>query len=112
MFTLFGLLGGVFGVSITGLARPDTTAKMWGAVRVFQWIVFGGLWLYVALTVNSSRQRALEKKVLGLYVTDMAGQRLGFGRATGRYFAKPISNFTLLIGYIITGFTKERPCMT
>jgi hypothetical protein len=113
IFTLFGLPGGVFGVSITGLARPDTRAKMWSTIRVFQWMAFGGLRFYVALTVHSSRQRALERKVLGLYVTDMAGQSLGFGRATGRYFVKSISNFTLLIGYIITGLQRiGRPCVT
>jgi uncharacterized RDD family membrane protein YckC len=108
---IFGLLGGIFGVSLTSLARPDATAKMWGAVGFLQLIAFVGVWLYFALMESSAWQATLGKKVLGLYVTDLEGRRLGFGRATGRYFAKAISNFTLLIGYIIAGFTKKKQAL-
>ena len=115
IFTLFGLLDGVFGVSITGLARPDTRAKVRSTIRVFQWMAFGGLCFYVALMVHSSRITAegARKKGAGPLRHRHGGAGLGFGRATGRYFAKSISNFTLLIGYIMTGLQRiGRPCMT
>ena len=44
-------------------------------------------WLYFAGMESSSYQVTLGKQALGLVVTDDHGQRLSFGRATGRFFA-------------------------
>jgi len=41
-------------------------------------------WLYHALAECSGRQATPGKRVLGLRVVDGAGQRIGFGRASGR----------------------------
>jgi len=46
--------------------------------------------------------------VLGIVVTDMNGQRISFGRATGRYFAKIISQIILFIGYLMIAFTEKK----
>ena len=48
-------------------------------------------WLYYSLLESSAWQATLGKKALGLEVTDLDGNRIGFGRATGRFFAKIIS---------------------
>ncbi len=48
------------------------------------------------------------KKVVGVRVTDERGARIGFGRATGRYFAKILSSLILCIGYIMVAFTRRR----
>ena len=48
---------------------------------------------------------------LGLKVTDMEGNRISFGRATGRYFGKIISGMILYIGYIIAGFTEKKQAL-
>lgn len=68
-------------------------------------------WLYYALLESSVWQATLGKKALGLQVTDLAGHRITFGRATGRYFSKIISDFTLLIGYIMAGFTAKKQAL-
>jgi|ERR1700728_231978 len=65
-------------------------------------------WLYYALLESSGWQATLGKKALGLEVTDMEGRRIGFGRATGRFFAKIISSLILFIGYIMIGFTEKK----
>ena len=65
-------------------------------------------WLYSALMESSGRQATLGKIALGIKVTDMNGERIGFGRATGRHFAKIISSITLGIGFAKAGFTKRR----
>ena len=44
-------------------------------------------WLYYALLESSKWQGTLGKKFFGLYVTDGAGNRLTFGRASRRYFS-------------------------
>ena len=64
-------------------------------------------WLYEALMLSSSWEATLGKKMLNLRVTDDAGNRLTFLHATGRHFAKYVSNLTLGIGYIMAGFTER-----
>ncbi|MDI6766199.1 MAG: RDD family protein [Bacteroidota bacterium] len=66
-----------------------------------------GQWLYYAL-MESIKGATLGKMVLGIIVTDMQGNRISFGRATGRYFAKIISSLILSIGYIMAGFTQQK----
>ena len=40
-------------------------------------------------------------------VTDLAGNRISFGRATGRYFLKMVSSFEFMLGYLIS-FSDQR----
>ncbi|MGA7624186.1 MAG: RDD family protein [Candidatus Acidiferrales bacterium] len=68
-------------------------------------------WLYYALLESSSWQATLGKKALGLEVTDLEGNRISFGRASGRFFAKIISGLILLIGYIMAGFTEKKQAL-
>jgi uncharacterized RDD family membrane protein YckC len=68
-------------------------------------------WLYFAAMESSSWQATLGKKALGIYVTDVEGRRLTFGRATGRFFAKIISGLTCYIGYMMAGFTERKQAL-
>jgi len=68
-------------------------------------------WLYFAFCESSSWQATLGKKALGLEVTDLDGNRISFARASGRFFGKIISGATLLIGYIIAGFTEKKQAL-
>jgi uncharacterized RDD family membrane protein YckC len=77
-----GLAGGIFGLVIT--------------------------WLYFAICESSAWQATLGKKLLGLKVTDEAGNRISFARANGRYWAKILSGLILLIGFIMVAFTEKK----
>lgn len=68
-------------------------------------------WLYYALLESSSMQGTIGKKILGIKVTNMLGQRISFGQASGRYFAKIISGLILAIGYIMAGFTEKKQAL-
>jgi len=68
-------------------------------------------WLYFALMESSAWQATLGKKALGLRVTGMDGQRIGFGRATGRYFGKILSALTLMVGFMMAGFTPRKQAL-
>ena len=72
-------------------------------------IVIG--WLYMALCESSRMQASPGKKLLGLKVTDEAGNKISFARASGRHFAKIISALILLIGYIMAGFTRRKQAL-
>jgi uncharacterized RDD family membrane protein YckC len=72
-------------------------------------ITLGVSWLYYALSESSAWQGTLGKKMLNLTVTDLNGQPISFGRASGRYFSKFITNLIpLAIGYILAGFTEKK----
>ncbi|MBN2210239.1 MAG: RDD family protein [Sedimentisphaerales bacterium] len=68
-------------------------------------------WLYFALMTSSSCQATLGKLALGIKVTDLNDRRISFGRATGRYFASILSALTLLIGFLMAGFTAKKQAL-
>ena len=68
-------------------------------------------WLYFALMESSAKQATVGKMALGIIVTDLDGRRIGFGRATGRYFAKILSALTLGIGFLMAGFTERKQAL-
>ena len=71
-----------------------------------------GSWLYYAYCESSDWQATPGKKVLNLIVTDLTGNRVSFGRASGRFFAKTISGMIPLgIGYIMAGFTEKKQAL-
>lgn len=65
-------------------------------------------WLYCALMESSEAQATLGKLVIGAKVVDANGERLTFGRATGRHFAKYISWLLLCVGYIMVAFDERK----
>ena len=82
---------------------------MWLAVWLVSYITID--WLYYALQESSSSQATLGKLALGIVVTDVTGNRISFGRATGRYFAHYITYITFGIGFLIQPFTIRRQAL-
>ena len=82
-----------------------------GATGLAGLIGFVLSWLYYALMESSERQATFGKLALGLRVTDLEGNRISFGRATVRYFAKILSAIILLIGYIMAAFTEKKQAL-
>ena len=74
-------------------------------------VIIVGTWLYFAVLESSPWQATLGKKLLGLYVTDLNGQRLTFSCATGRTLAKYLSVMTAGIGYLLCGFTERKQAL-
>ncbi|MGB2672019.1 MAG: RDD family protein [Candidatus Acidiferrum sp.] len=110
LFVLTGA-GAALGRIISGEDVGDDVSAFLGAgfILGFFGIILVVSWLYYALSESSSWQATLGKKILNLKVTDMTGQRITFGRASGRYFAKIITGMIpLLIGYIMAGFTEKK----
>src|SRR5579864_4132901 len=82
-------------LSIIGSIGNLNSSAGWNLVRIVV------QWLYFALLESSEYQATLGKMALGIKVTDLEGNRISFGRATGRYFAKFISAIILFIGFIM-----------
>jgi uncharacterized RDD family membrane protein YckC len=71
-----------------------------------------GQWLYNAYLESGEKQATWGKQALSIYVTDLSGNRVSFGRASGRFFAKIISGLIPLgIGYIMAGFTERKQAL-
>ena len=79
-----------------------------GAIFLFVSASLALTWLYHALMESSEWQATVGKKVLDLVVTDMAGRRVSFWRATGRHFAKTVSLVIYPFGHILAGFTAQK----
>jgi uncharacterized RDD family membrane protein YckC len=69
-------------------------------------------WVYFAGMESSDNQGTLGKMAMSLAVTDMSGNRVTFARASGRYFAKFVTNLVpFFIGYIMAGFTEKKQAL-
>jgi len=116
LLIIFGFLAALTGIgstlrNIRPGEDPGEVVALLGVTVIFAviGIALVGVWLYHALLESSSWQGTLGKKVMGLAVTDTEGRRISFGRASGRYFAKFVTNLIpLFIGYILAGFTERK----
>ena len=109
IFPIFGL--SAMRMFMHGRIEPEDFAPMIGMIGRIALISLVVDWLYYAFTESSPWQGTIGKKALGLRVTDLAGNRISFGRATGRFFARIISGLTLLIGFIMAGFTEKKQAL-
>jgi len=100
---------------------PDTFARLMGMRMIlrFALMILVAEWLYYALLESSSWQATVGKKILGLYVTDLSGGRISFGRATGRYFSMILFRIIPLLGVFLlwpidcvcAGFTEKKQAL-
>lgn len=83
--------------------------KLNNASDVFLFAIFFlTSWLYEALMTSSSRQATFGKKALGIYITDMEGDKLTFSRASARFFVKIVVSILFGFGFFFQPFTKKR----
>lgn len=66
---------------------------------------------YYAGLHASKWQATVGKKLLGLKVTDLNGNRISFWRALGRYLAMSILSGILFIGFFIAAFTEKKQAL-
>ena len=92
-------------VAFRGAMTPARAFGMAGSQNLLGIAIW---WLYFALMESSAYQASVGKMALGLIVTDEVGNRISFGRATGRTFAKYISGLIIYIGYMMAGWTEKK----
>ena len=107
---------GVLGISIFNstpdMSDPDQVAGMVATIVA----AMGTVWilamiiqiLYFTFMESSKYQATVGKLALGIIVTDVNGAKLDFTQALVRNLCRIISNITMLIGYIIAGFTEKK----
>jgi uncharacterized RDD family membrane protein YckC len=117
LFVPLFILSGV-GAQMGGLAQrhgqpdPALLVGFIGMILVFAAISLLIQWLYHAYLESGEKQATWGKQALGLYVTDLMGNPVTFGRSSGRFFAKIITGMIPLgIGYIMAGFTERKQAL-
>ena len=110
---LLGIVQGVATIAmvVTIPGEEASDAANVGYIIFSNLVLFAAMWLYFALMESSSKQATLGKMMIGIVVSDMAGDRVSFGRASARYFAKIPSWIILGIGFIMAGFTKRKQAL-
>lgn len=103
-----GFLMGVMGAVAEQSGGDAAQAASAGVQLLMYGIAIVAGWLYNALMESSSWQGTVGKRVLGIRVTDLDGNRINFGRATGRYFGKMISGLICAVGFIMVLFTERK----
>lgn len=90
-------------VILSAIAGPMMDLFIFTALAAF--IIY---WFYFAGFESSSLQATPGKSLLGIMVTDMDGDRVSFGTATGRCLGKYISALILYIGFLMVAWTKHK----
>jgi uncharacterized RDD family membrane protein YckC len=114
---LFIFMSGVLGITLHRRpVDPREALVLLGPMFLIFFLTFLALvvvqWLYFAIMESSERQATVGKSVMSLRVTNSEGQRISFGHATGRFFAKIVSGMVpLAIGYIMAGFTEKKQAL-
>jgi uncharacterized RDD family membrane protein YckC len=67
---------------------------------------------YSILSISSTKQATIGKRIFNIYVTDINGAKLTRLKATKRFFASIfLTTTTLGIGLLIIAFTKEKTAL-
>jgi uncharacterized RDD family membrane protein YckC len=93
---------------IHGRIDPEDVHRLIGVGLTAGLITICAHWLYEATMTSSTMQATVGKLIFQLKVTDEAGNRMSFARATGRHFAKWISAIILWVGFIMAAFTDRK----
>jgi uncharacterized RDD family membrane protein YckC len=95
-----------------GQPDPAIIIGFIGMMFVFGVVAVLSQWLYYAYLEGGEKQATWGKQALGVYVTDLTGNPITFGRASGRFFAKMVTGMIPIgIGYIMAGFTERKQAL-
>lgn len=98
----------VFGTVIPDVMMAENVQATPFSVTVPQLVMILASWVYFAGLESSEWQATVGKKILGMKVTDAAGERINFVKATIRYISKFLSSFIFMIGFIMVAFTAKK----
>ncbi len=102
IFGLIALLGSVSG----------SPGLMIGLSILFYILAIIGSWLYFAKPESGPLQATPGKRLMGLKVTNDRGLPITFGRASGRFFGKIVTNLIPFgIGWMLAGWTGRKQAL-
>ena len=100
--------GAVFEINIFAVTPTDLDSEGLGILEGVMVLI---AWLYYAVMESTAPQATVGKLFMGIYVTDIEGERVTFGRASLRYWAKYLSALILFIGFLMAIITRHRQAL-
>ncbi|HJT97055.1 MAG TPA: RDD family protein, partial [Rhodanobacteraceae bacterium] len=115
-YVIDGFIVGIAGwivcaILLFGLAASGGLAAVLAGMVLNYLVLLAIYWLYFALQESSAAQATLGKRAMGIKVTDEHAHRIGFGRASGRFFGKILSALIANIGFLLAGFTERKQAL-
>ena len=106
-FMFISMIVGFIGTrgEIVQTIAPEIISNILGFFVIIFW------WLYFAMLETSKIQGTLGKKLIGIRVTDLKGNTISFGKASGRFFAKFLSIGIAYIGFLMAGWTSRKQAL-
>lgn len=115
-----GHLWGIAFISVIALAllsilarpnepfSPHCDAQQSALLGLGMIVLVLGQGLYFAGMESSKNQATLGKQAVGAVVADAGGNRISFGRASARHWAKILSILPLYLGFVMAAFTERQ----
>ncbi|MEZ2235980.1 RDD family protein [Microcoleus sp.] len=102
-----GIILSIVGFIIVGRSPGDL--KQLDAQTVVYLILIQMLtWVYFAVLESSSMQGTFGKRVLGIIVTNTQGNKISFGKATGRFLAKSICLLFWILAALVAAMAPSK----
>jgi uncharacterized RDD family membrane protein YckC len=111
MAVIFIPVGLILGVVLAASGLENDEMLTAAASLFINFLSLIATWFYFAILESSVWQATLGKKIFGIRVTDLSGNRIGFGTATGRHFGKILSSLICVIGFIMAAFTEKKQAL-
>lgn len=109
---VMGILFGVIFAASTAAIASDHGGIAFALMGLGYVLLIVIAWLYFAKFESGATQATPGKRLMGLKVTDDKGQRISFGRATGRFFGKIVTGIIPFgIGYMLAGWTGRKQAL-
>lgn len=68
-------------------------------------------WLYYAILESSATKATIGKMAMNMQVVDKYGEKLDFKQASWRFFAKILTSFTFVFGYLLVLITPKKQAL-
>lgn len=125
-YLIDGLIIGVFSMIVMGIAmapfiggiissiatdtEPDPALMLGGLglMLLGSFFLYVAIFFYFAVQHSSRHQATFGKRAMKLYVTDLQGERLSFGKAALRALGRFINGMTMLVGWAMVLFTDKK----
>jgi uncharacterized RDD family membrane protein YckC len=100
----------MLGMGLASGSQPDPT-RVIGLQLGYYVVYLTTALFYYASQESSEAQATFGKRALGIKVTDLQGQRIGFKQAAGRWFSAALSYMAMYIGFAMAGFTQRKQAL-
>ncbi len=98
-------------IVVVGLISADLILNSLLGEALAGFANLAAFWLYFALQESGPKQATFGKRALGIMVTDLNGNRISFGQATGRLFAHLLSHMLFFFGYLMVLWDARRQAL-